>query len=74
MGRTPETIRKWCRQAEVGGGRWPGVTSEESAELKPRIATVHFANYGVYGARKVRLTLNRERPVDAPPPTGSGWC
>lgn len=31
---SPETLRKWIRRAEVDGGQRPGVTSEESAQVK----------------------------------------
>ena len=31
---TPKTVRKWVRQHEVDGGCRPGVSTEESAELK----------------------------------------
>ena len=31
---TAETVRKWCRQAEVDAGKRSGVTTEEAAQLK----------------------------------------
>ncbi|MCB0906467.1 MAG: IS3 family transposase [Nocardioidaceae bacterium] len=48
-------------------GRRPSAREQRDAELRPLIAAVHASNYGVYGARKVWLTLNRERPAGAPP-------
>lgn len=47
--------------------RRPSVREVRDAELRPLVAQAHAENYGVYGARKVWLTLNRQRPVGAPP-------
>jgi putative transposase len=40
--------------------RAPSARARRDGELKDLIAKVHKDNYGVYGARKVWLTLNRE--------------
>jgi transposase len=34
VGVGKETVRRWAVQAQIDGGTRPGVTSEESAELK----------------------------------------
>jgi putative transposase len=47
--------------------RTPTAREVRDAELKPWIAAAHAANYGVFGARKVWLTLNRERGNDEAP-------
>jgi len=41
-------------------GRLPSARSLRDEQLKAAITAVHEANYGVYGARKVWLALNRE--------------
>ena len=40
--------------------RPPSARQRRDEELAEQIARVHKENYGVYGARKVWLTLNRE--------------
>ena len=34
IGASPETLRKWIRRAEVDAGQRPGVSTEESMELR----------------------------------------
>jgi putative transposase len=45
--------------------RTPSKQELRDEQLRPKIAAAHAANYGVFGARKLWLTLNRERDVDA---------
>jgi putative transposase len=48
-------------------GKAPTARAQRDARLKLDITRVHASNYGVYGARKVWLTLNRERLAGEPP-------
>jgi putative transposase len=46
--------------AARAAARRPSKQAQRDAQLKVEIARVHAQNYGVYGARKVWLALNRE--------------
>ena len=48
-------------------GKKPTARALRDEALRARIAAAHADNYGVFGARKVWLTLNRQRGVDEPP-------
>ena len=59
-----ETLRKWIRQAEVDGGTRPGVTSEESAEirrLKREVSELRRANE-ILKAASVFFAAELDRP------------
>ncbi|MCB0916571.1 MAG: IS3 family transposase [Actinobacteria bacterium] len=47
--------------------RPPTACEVRDTNLKAKVARAHAENYGVYGARKIWLTLNRQRPHGAPP-------
>jgi transposase len=59
-----ETLRKWIRQAEVDGGKRPGVTTEEAAEirrLKRENAELRRANE-ILKAASVFFAAELDRP------------
>ena len=61
---TAETLRKWVRQAEVDAGARPGVSSEESAEirrLKRENAELRRANE-ILKAASVFFAAELDRP------------
>jgi transposase len=61
---TAETLRKWVRQAEVDAGQRPGVTSEDSAEirrLKRENAELRRANE-ILKAASVFFAAELDRP------------
>jgi transposase len=61
---TPETVRKWVRRAEIDQGARPGVTREESAEvrrLRREVAELRRAN-GILKAAAAFFGAELDRP------------
>jgi transposase len=61
---TPETVRKWVRQAQVDAGARPGTTTEESAEvrrLKREVAELRRAN-SILKAASAFFAAELDRP------------
>ena len=61
---TPETVRKWVRRAEIDQGARPGVTTEESAEvrrLKRENAELRRAN-AILRSASVFFAAELDRP------------
>ena len=62
---TPETIRKWVRQGEIDAGSRPGMTSEESSEvkrLKREVAELRRAN-AILKAASAFFAAELDRPL-----------
>ena len=61
---TPETVRKWVRQAQVDAGTRAGTTTEESAEvrrLKREVAELRRAN-AILKAASAFFAAELDRP------------
>ena len=61
---TAETVRKWVRQAQVDAGARPGMSSEESVEvrrLKREVAELKRAN-AILKAASVFFAAELDRP------------
>ena len=61
---TPETVRKWVRRAEVDQGARPGISSEESAEvrrLRREVAELRRAN-AILRSASVFFAAELDRP------------
>ncbi|MEJ7703495.1 MAG: IS3 family transposase [Geodermatophilaceae bacterium] len=52
--------------------RPPSARAVRDGELKPMIAAVHEANYGVYGVRKIHAELRRDGHRGRPGPGRHG--
>jgi transposase len=61
---TPETVRKWVRQAQVDAGARPGTTTEESEQvrrLKREVAELRRAN-AILKAASAFFAAELDRP------------
>ena len=61
---TPETVRKWVRQAEIDDGSKPGTTSKDAAEIKDlrrQVAELKRAN-AILKAASAFFAAELDRP------------
>ncbi len=74
LGMTPETLRKWIRQAAVDEGQAPGVSTESAREIRELRRKVSELEAGKPRCGKSRSGSIKTRPVSvshprAPPRT-----
>ena len=70
VGVNPDTLRTWCKQAEIDLGRRPGVSTDAAAEVQPDFGeTVESVQSNltleVMQELNARVDIDKEDPAEA---------